>query len=460
MVSDLRSFLSQLEGDHPGEVVRVQKPVSTEYEITALVRELEAEGEAPVLIFENVEGSRFPVVVNLNGSLRRISASLGIKEDQLIPEYLRRTGNPIPPVRASDAPVQDVVLTGSEADLKRLPQIRHFENDGGAYITAGIVFARDPVTGDRNLSCHRLMFLGKDRLAIHMEPGKHLNECRTKAEEQGGALEVAISIGNHPAWHIGSLYIGAFQRDEAGAIGGLMEAPLELVEGKTVDLEVPARAEIVLEGEVVPGALTEEGPFSDFTGYAGERRDNRQVVRVKAITHRKDALFQDLTNGDSLEHLNLPVAGLLANLYGFLKAGHPTVENVRFVGPFMLAVSFRKRNEGQAQNLILRAFSGDIMLKYVIVVDEDVDVSRPEQVFWAVGARTQGDRDILIIPNTRGCDVDPSSAPEGIVTKVGIDATAKPNLLAHKESYPPRLPADIVNKVRSGDYLGSGVLSP
>lgn len=459
MGQDLRSFLAWLEAERPGEFLRMECPVSPNYEITAVVRSLEAKGRSPVLYFENVKGTRFPVVVNVNGALGRIAASLGVKKGRVVEEYLRRAERPIAPVFVEQAPVHEVVLAGPEVDLSALPQIRHFQNDGGAYITAGIVFAQDPETGERNLSCHRLMFKGADRLAIHMEPGKHLSECRTKAEERGGALEVAVSIGNHPAWHLGALYIGPFQRDEAGVIGGLMEEPLELVSGKTVDLDVPARAEIVLEGEIVPGALTEEGPFSDFTGYSGVRSPNRQVIQVKAVTHRKDAIFQDLTNGDSLEHLNLPVAGLLANLTGFLRAEFPTVRDIRFVGPFILAVSFRKRNEGQVQNLILRAFAGDIMLKYVIVVDEDVDVSRPEQVFWALGTRTQGDRDILVIPRTRGCDVDPSAIPEGIVAKVGIDATAKPNLLAHKDMYPPRLPAEVMSKVLAEDHLGNRVLS-
>ena len=447
MVKDLRSFLEKTERITPEEVTRVKREVDPKYEITAIISKLEQQRRVPILIFENVKGTKFPVVSNVYATRRRIASSIDIEREKLMDKYTDAIDNPIAPKAVSSGPVQDVVLKDEEVDLQLFPPTVYHIGEA-PYITAGIVVAKDPETGIRNASYNRLMIKGRDKLGILMTPGKHLREIYDKAEEKGKPLEVAICIGNHPAWAVGSLFIGPFGVDEYRIIGGLMGEPLEVVKCKTVDVEVPAYTEIVLEGEVLPHVREDEGPFGEFTGYTlGKAK--REIVKVKAITHRKEAMYQIICGGKHREHLVMASVPMEANLYKSVKAVVPSLKAVRIPTPFTVFISIKNRIEGQPKNAILAAFSADMYIKHAVVVDEDIDVNNESEVLWAIATRVQADRDIFMIPGVRGSIIDPSSR-EGLTTKMGVDATAKPFL----KGFAPRnrLPNDM-ERIVLEDYL-------
>lgn len=448
MVKDLRSFLAKIEKIAPEEIIRVKKEVDPKYEITAIIFKLEQQRRVPILIFENVKGAKFPVVTNVYSTRRRIASSIDVEREKLMNKYINAIDNPISPKVVSNGPVKDIVLKDEEVNLQLLPQTVYHIGEA-PYITAGIVVAKDPETGIRNASYNRLMIKDKDKLGILMGAGKHLRELYDKAEERDKPLEVAICIGNHPTWAIGSLFPGPFGVDEYRIIEGLLGEPLEVVKCTTIDVEVPSHAEMVLEGEILPYVREDEGPFGEFTGYA-TGKGKRAVVKVKAITHRKEAIYQIICGGAHREHLVMATVPIEANFHKSVKAAVPSLKAVHAPAPFTVFISIKKRLEGQPKNAMLAAFSGDMYLKHAVVVDEDVDVNNVSEVLWAIATHVQADRDIFIIPGARGSEVDPSSRG-GLTAKMGVDATTKPSI---REFAPRnRLPKDIMERIVLADYL-------
>src|ERR671936_615886 len=378
MGQDLRAYLDAVKRRKPDELHVVSRPIDPAYEITALVVKLEKERRRrPILLFENVKGTKFPVLTNVHASRSRLALALNCAPDAMLTTYLHAMDEPIPPRVVGAAPAQDVVLTGADVDLYALPQIVHHEGDAGPYITSAIA--------------------------------------------------------------LGALAIGSIDEDERAIMGGLFGEPLELVRCRTSGVLVPAHAEMVLECEILPGKRTAEGPFGEFTGYSlGERQ--REVVKVKAITHRRDALFQDITVAH-LDHLVLSTIPMEATLYRAVRAMVPSVRAVRVPAPFTCYVSIEQRLLGQAKNALMAVFGADLYMKRVVVVDHDVDVFDDRQVTWAIATRCQPDRDIVIVSHARGSDLDPSTREDGYPAKWGVDATAKPSLGA----YTPRhaVPGDV-----------------
>lgn len=450
MSEDFRGFLKEMEETKEGGFIRIKKEVDTRYEIAAIVTKLERSRRVPLLLFENVKGSSMPVVVNCYATRGRVAKGFGVSKEDLSKRVNEAYMNPIPPVEVSGAPVQEVTLTGGDVDLEKIPAMIYHDTDAGHYITAGIVFAKDPDTGVYNLSYNRLMVKGKDRLGIFMTVGKHLNAIYSKMEGLGKPLEVAVSIGNHPACAIGALAIGPYEEEELGIIGALKGSPLEMVKCKTVDSMVPAGAEIVLEGEIEPFAREEEGPFGEFSGYA-TRAGMNPVLRVKAITHRPDPIYQDICGGQHREHLVLATIPMEANYLRVIKGAVPEVEAVRVAAAFTLIISMRKTYEGQARTAMIAAFNADLYLKHVIVVDHDIRIADLQHVLWAIATRVQAERDIFIIPRARGSSLDPSAEPLGVVDKMGIDATAKPSL----DQIAPicKVPKEVMERIKLEDYI-------
>jgi 2,5-furandicarboxylate decarboxylase 1 len=451
MAQDLRSFLDLIKRTRASDFQVVGKPVDARYEITALVAKLDKEARRrPVLLFENVSGTTFPVLTNLHASRSRLAAAIGAPPDQMLQTYLRAMDRPVAPRVVGHGPVKEVVRRGSDVDLLSLPQIVHHERDAGPYVTAAISFARDPTSETWNCAYNRLMIQGRDRSSIHLTLGKHLWEFHKLAEARGEPLPVAFAIGVHPAIALGALAIGSIDEDERAIMGALLREPLELVKCETSDVLVPAHAEMILEGEILPQARTPEGPFGEFTGYSlGERQ--REIVRYTAITHRRDAMFQDITVAH-LDHLLLSTIPMEANLYRAVRAMVPSVTAVRVPSPFTCYVSIEQRLPGQAKNAIMAVFGADLYMKRVVVVDHDVDVFDDRQVNWALATRCQPDRDIAIVTHARGSDLDPSTREDGYTAKWGVDATAKPSLVAYTERH--RVPPDVWQRVRLEDYLG------
>jgi UbiD family decarboxylase len=451
MAQDLRSFLDLVKRTRPADFQVVSRPVDPAYEITALVAKLEKEGrKRPVLLFERVKGTSFPVLTNLHASRGRLAAAINAAPEAMLPAYLRAMERPVAPRVVATGPVKDVVRRGADVDLGALPQIVHHDRDAGPYVTAAISFAKDPASGTWNCAYNRLMIQGRDRSSIHLTLGKHLWEFYKIAEARGEALPVAFAIGVHPAIALGALAIGSIDEDERAIMGALLGEPLELVKCETSDVLVPAQAELVLEGEILPEGRVAEGPFGEFTGYSlGERQ--REIVRYTAVTHRRDAMFQDITVAH-LDHMLLSTIPMEANLYRAVRAMVPSVKAVRVPGPFTCYVSIEQRLVGQAKNAIMAVLGADLYMKRVVVVDHDVDVFDDRQVNWALATRCQPDRDITIVTHARGSDLDPSTREDGYTAKWGVDATAKPSLAAYTPRH--RVPPEVWQRLRIEDYLG------
>src|SRR5438094_3007567 len=368
MAQDLRSFLDLVKRNRAADFQIVSKPVDARYEITGLVAKLEKEGRRrPVLLFENVRGTKFPVLTNLHASRGRLATAINAAPDQMLPTYLRAMERPVAPRVVATGPVKEVVRRGGDVDLTTLPQIVHHERDAGPYVTAAISFAKDPSSETWNCAYNRLMIQGRDTTSIHLTLGKHLWEFQQIAEQRGEALQLGLVIGVHPAIALGALAIGSIDEDERAIMGALLGEPLELVKCQTSDVPVPAHAEMVLECEILPGKRTSEGPFGEFTGYSlGERQ--REVVKVKAITHRRDAMFQDITVAH-LDHMLLSTIPMEANLHRAVRAMVPSVRAVRVPPPFTCYVSLEQRIPGQAKNAILSVLGAHLYMTRILVLD-------------------------------------------------------------------------------------------
>jgi len=456
MPQDLRSYLDLIKQNHPEDFLTISREVDPAYEITAVAVKLEQEAKRrPILLFEKVKGTKFPVLTNLHAGRSRLATAINAKPEEMQKAYLRAMEKPIAPKTVSKAPVKETILTGDKVNLYDLPQIIHHEGDAGAYITAAISFAKDPNGDTWNCAYNRLMIKGRDTTSIHLTLAKHLWEFQRVAEARGEALPVAFAIGVHPAIALGCLAIGSIDEDERAIMGGLLGEPLELVQCETSDLVVPAHAEMILEAEILPHERTAEGPFGEFTGYSlGERQ--REVVKVRAITHRRDAIFQDITVGH-LDHLMLSTTPIEANLYRAVRAMVPTVKAVRVPAPFTCYVSIEQRISGQAKNAILAVLGADLYMKRVVVVDHDVDIFSDRQMSWAIATRCQPDRDIVIVTNARGSDLDPSTKEDGNTAKWGVDATAKPSLAGYTPRH--RVAKDVFDRLDLKEFVPASWLA-
>ncbi len=452
MVEDLREFLHFL--DEHGELVRVKKEIDTRLEITNLIWTLEKKNKFPALFFENVKDSQMPIVCNLLADRKKIAMVLDTTGRRASLEFAMKLSQGVPPKLMDDGPVKEKILKGDEVDLRRFPIVTCHEKDAAPYITAGLVITKDPDTSVRNVAVHRFMVKEKDRCGTHLAPGHHLTMCHRKAEERGEPLEVAVVLGVHPALYLASQAPVPYGVDELEIAGNILNKRLEVVKCETIDLEVPAYSEIVLEGIILPNIRESEGPFGEFTGYYSKRVD-REVFKIKAITHRKNPLYQHIAVGYA-EHLLMGGVAKEALIFNAVKGVVPTVRAVHLpvsgTSRFHCYISIDKTYETDAKTAILAALSSDFFIKHVVVVDNDIDIFDERQVLWAVATRMQADRDVLIMPAMKGSDLDPSSSTEatgymedGMQAKMGIDAT-KPL----STPFPAKLRA---NQIVLDDYL-------
>lgn len=448
MIDDLRSQLEAVE--KWGEVLHVTKEVNPRFELPAICKKLEAD---KAVIFEKVKGYSMPVVVGLDNNRSRMARVLGTDDFGLTPRYLEAIRSPLPPVVVKDGPVKEVKTTRNIDLLNYLPVITHYEKDGGPYITAGVVIAEDKSRGVRNISYHRLQITGKDEIGLLIQP-RHLWKLYTEREKENQPLEVAVAIGLDTSIRLagatwGSLIPLGF--DELSIAGALRQKAVEIVPCETVDVMVPARAEIVLEGEILPRTRKTEGPFAEFTGTYGDVWEN-PVLRVKAITHRKGPIYQDLLTFTPEHHLLLavpyePVVYQAVRTYvPGTRAVHVTPSSC---GKFHAVVSIRKEHEGDGKDAILAGLYSIRDIKLVTVVDEDVDPYNPREVEWALATRFQADKDLVVISGAKGNELDPSCPELALTAKMGMDAT-KP--LARIERFEKiRIPG--IEDLKIQDYL-------
>jgi len=420
---NLRSFIE--EASRLGEIKQVKKQVSPKFEVSSVIEKLEKLNRYPALIFENVEDSDMPVLSNLFATRRRLALALNCDEKSLNEVYRKGEDNLTKPIIISEGPVQEVIINEKKVNLYGFPIITHNEKDEAPYITAGAMVVNDPDTGIRNVGIYRYMLHEKNKLGIHMAETSHINYIYEKYCQRGERMPVAITLGHHPAFYLGILSFVPLDVDEYEVVGGITGKPLKLVKCQTVDLEVPADAEIVLEGYIQPGEERLEGPFGEYTTLYGKALPN-PVITVKTITKKKNAIYLDCFSGHR-DHQLLGGTARLSTIYKMVRNTCPTVIDV-FMPPsgccrLTCYVKIKKRHEGEAKNVIAAVIAADPFVKYIVVVDEDVNIFNDEEVIKALTTRLIPRENVFFIPNAKGHPLDPTAANNYVVTKVGIDAT-------------------------------------
>jgi 2,5-furandicarboxylate decarboxylase 1 len=440
---DLRSFLDELRRDFPERLLTLSEPISTRFLTTALTMEMETLKNPPVLYLPNIEGRNQRMVSNLFASRELMAYSIGATPQNFYERFGTCLDHLLPAQKVENAPVQEIIWTGAEADLTRLPVPLHFAQDAGPYITAGMTAARDPETGVGNLSYARLQVKGPQRMGASLHSRQHLWDYQRRAEQMGQDLPVCVVLGGHPALMIAAAAKMGIDQDEYDLAGALLNQPLPLVRARTVDVDVPANAEIVIEGYLKANLHEPEGPFGEYTGFSTDR-STQNVLEVTAITMRRDPIFVDLVPGNSREHLNLGRASKEAWVFKRMKEALPFF--LGFYYPpsgthFHCYVRIHKTAEGQAQQAALLLMGLDHYIKLVVVVDEDIDPAQEEQVLWAMATSTQADRDVSIIPHVMCNQLDPSSQ-DGMGAKMLVDATRPLQTTAKRISIPDEAVAE------------------
>ena len=446
---DLRGLLARFE--RAGRLLHGKAEVDRVFELAAVCRKLEKDPalREHVIVFEQVRGSRFPVVGNLCDSRDKLAFALRTTVRESIDHVLGAIDHPIPTERVEDAPCQEVV--SRQPDLGALPIPTLSELDGGPYVTAGLHVTRNPVTGVRNAGIQRNQLHGPDLLGIYMAP-THMLQHFLAAQRAGRPLPVAIALGVHPALLVSSQLRLPFDTDELAVAGALLGAPVRMVRCVSVDAEAPADAEIVIEGEVQLGERRLEGPFGEFARLYGPARE-LPVVRVTAITHRRDARYLNVLCASSPETVTLGAVGREPSLLRALRASVPTVRQVRITigggANFQAIVSLQKNFEGEAQKVGFAAFAAQDLVKHVYVVDDDIDIHDDEEVHYALTTRMEPSRDIHVVENVKGNPLDPMSteyAPgRAVVSKMIVDATRP--LGAGDRYQVAEVPTDVLERV-------------
>jgi len=430
---DLRQFLKVLEA--AGELQRITTQVDPKHELGAICKVCNEKPNSPALLFENVKGSSIPVVGQLLATDQRVALALGLKPENAFEETVRRTATPIATRLVPSGPCQEVVMKGSEVDITKLPLCTNNPRDGAPYITAGHVIIKDPEYG-KNLSIYRMMLISKNEVTIRFTPGHDGYDFIKNAEKRGQkTFEVAVCVGVPPAVYVASQFeprIGVYELEIAGGLAG---APIDVVKCQTVDLEVPALAEIVLEGEVtIPAKTTKEGPFGEFCGYTTQEVPNERVMTIKAMTHRKNPIYHNIWLGKPPhEHLYVDALTYAVAAYQELKPAYPALKKA-YAPPWgvsiVLVLQLEKRlmRAGIVDNILAASlYTRSGKWKHVIVVDEDIVLENPNEVLWALTTRFQPATDMYVIPRGITSTLEPSATAEGMTSKLMLDLTRKQN---------------------------------
>jgi UbiD family decarboxylase len=414
---DLRSFIELLQKS--GELTKIIEPVSTEYELAGVINAL---SEKPVF-FENIKESTFPVVAGLVSSKELICRSLGITKEQLLPKLSLAIEKPIEPKLVEKAACQEMVYTGADVDLTKLPIMHYTEKDGGKYIASAVSIIKDPQTGQRNMCFHRLMLKDKNHFIARIVENRGTDSALKKAV--GGELEIAICVGNSTAVLLAAATSLSTGVDELGMANALEKT--DLVKCKTVNLEVPAEAEFVFEGKITNEKAT-EGPFLDLTGVV-DRVRQQPVIEVTCVTHRKNPIYQTILAGKN-EHkflMGMPKEPTIYNEVNKVCQCKDVYITPGGCSWLHAVVQIHKTQANDGRKAILAAFEGHKSLKHVIVVDEDIDIYDPHDVEWAISTRFQADKNLIVMSNQSGSSLDPSGdlseGKKATTAKAGVDAT-------------------------------------
>lgn len=410
----LRSFIEQLQ--NKGELTKITKLISTEYEMAGIINAL---NEKPVY-FENVKESNFPVVAGLVSSKELICHSLGIPKEQLLPKLLNSIEHPVTPKVVEKGACQEVIE--SNVDLTKLPIMNYTEKDGGKYIASAVSIIKDTQTGARNMCFHRLMFKDKNHFIARIVENRGTDSALKKA---GGELDIAICLGNSTAILLAAATTLPNGVDELGMANALEKT--DLVKCKSIDLEVPAESEFVFEGRITQEKAT-EGPFLDLTGVV-DRVRQQPVIEIKCITHRQKPIYQTILAGKN-EHKFL--MGMPKEPTIFKEVSKVCQCKDVYITPggcswLHAVVQIKKQNPDDGRKAILAAFEGHKSLKHCVVVDDDINIYDPNDVEWAIATRFQADKNEIICSNQPGSSLDPSGdlseGKKATTAKAGFDAT-------------------------------------
>ncbi|MDR1136721.1 MAG: UbiD family decarboxylase [Synergistaceae bacterium] len=422
MQPGIREFIKIL--DDAGELVTIEKPVDPR-DVSALI----SSSDKAVLL-KNVKEYDFPIIGGIVRDERKVAAALGCKPKDAAWKLLEASKNPIKTVTVKDAPLKEVIIGERDVDLTKIPQITQHVKDGGPYIGSGIQFARHAKWGP-DAGMYRHMFRTVNTMGIDFNTPNDIRMFYSEAFDRGESLEVAVAIGTHPIEMLAataSLPTGAYEMEFAGALRG---EPVEMIRCETIDVEVPANAEFVLECEVLPtGWTTDEGRYGEFHGISGDVKNN-PVVKVKTITHRKDAVFHSLIMPWEVYGLCAPCHELYAlNVLVAARFRPVAVRSpIGACAAFELLASLDNPKPGEGKTALLALLS-TFHVKKAAVFDDDIDIFDDDQVRWAEALRLQADEDVVIVRNCQAKHVDPSvrasSLPKGqlpVTSKLGIDAT-------------------------------------
>jgi 4-hydroxy-3-polyprenylbenzoate decarboxylase len=436
-INDLRSALEFLS-NQPNQMIVCKKPVDPKAELVGVYKPIGAGPAAqpptqsgPAMMFENVKGYDIPVVIGVLAQRERVAMLLNSTPKELPFLLLEALKKPINTTiyGGKKAPCQEIIHTNGFDLRKLLPAPNNTEFDGAPYFGMGLLRGEDPDTGTADVTVHRLGVQGPDRISIWFTPGRHIDEFRIKAEKMGKPLPISVSMGLDPAIYLASCFeppTTPLGFDELAIAGGLRGRPVELVDCVTVKAKALARAEIVIEGELLPDIRMIEDintntgySMPEFPGYMGEAKKSLPVMKVTAITHRKNPILQT-TMGTGLEHCNLAGIPTEASILRMVEQSMPgkcpnVYSHPAGGGKLLVIMQFKKQSpfdEGRQRQAALIAFAAYHELKHVILVDEDVDIYNSDDVMWAMTTRFQGDVSTIPIPGVRCHPLDPSQTPE------------------------------------------------
>ncbi len=395
-------------------LIEINDELSSEFEVAKVLRQYPKD----TVIINNVKGFDMPVVSGICNTRDKIAKSINCEVSEITEKIIDAMENPVKVDKFTDFSEYNTF----DIDLDKIPILTHYKRDGGAYITAGVVFARDPETGIQNASIHRMMVLDNKRLVIRIVP-RNLYTYFQNAQKKGEDLEIAIAIGMDPAILLASTTSIPIDYNEMDVANAFKDGNLELI--KCGELEVP-QADIILEGKISVSQTVAEGPFVDLTDTYDIIRD-QPIINLSKMHIKKENPAYHAIIPAGFEHKLLQGLPQEPRIFKSVKNAVPTVENVVLTegGCCWLhsVISINKQTEGDGKNAIMAALSAHPSLKHCVVVDTDVNVFDAEDVEYAISTRVKGDRDIMIVPNVRGSSLDPVAESDGTTTKIGVDAT-------------------------------------
>lgn len=420
---DFRAFLAVLRDQ--GELVDIDRPIALKYDVAkALAKSSSVDG--PALMFRN-NGTAFPLVAGLFGTRRRALIAFGA-DDLTIHDRVRKgIEQPIGPVDFEGIPpCQDVVLTGEQIDLARLPVPIYSPKDGGPYITAGIVISENPETGIPDIGNYRFQIHGRDRMGVFSAPNHRFGKNMAKATQMGVPLHGALVVGLDPMTALSCQVQSSDKTNDWFVAGGLRGAPVALANAVTSSLKVPAYSEFVLEFTVDTVDQQMEGPLGEYTGYYTPAT-LKPTAKVTAITHRKDAIFQGLLTGKPVtENHVLKQIPFEASILRQLQTQFPTIRDVAITSSggvqVYVVIAISPRYAGEARQAILAAMASNLHPKWIVAVDPDIDIRKSAEVEWAMSFRVKPRQDVFIVDGTAAAPLDPYT-DGGYSSAVGIDAT-------------------------------------